>query len=327
MKFGSVLRMEIYGESHSPSIGVRLENFPAGLAVDFVAMRDFLARRAPGRDELSTPRREADIPEFLSGIDGGVTTGGLIEAAIRNTNIRPADYEQSVPRPGHADYPAWVATGRIPSGGGANSGRMTAPMCVAGCLCLQWLQRQGVAISARVVEIGGNSGDFAETILAAKQDGDSVGGVIAADIAGMPAGIGGPMFEGIESQISAAVFGIPGVKGIEFGNGFEAARLRGSENNDAFAVVGGKVVTATNRHGGILGGRSSGMPITFRVAMKPTPSIFLPQRSVDLATMREVEFSVRGRHDPCIALRAVPVVEAVSAFAVMDVMLRSEKCR
>ncbi len=325
MKFGSVMRLEIYGESHSPAIGVRLENFPAGLAVDFEAMRAFLARRAPGRDELSTPRREDDAPEFLSGLDQGVTTGEMIEAVIRNTNVRPADYERFVPRPGHADYPVWAVTGRIPSGGGANSGRMTAPMCVAGALCLQWLTRLGITVSARVVEIGGKAENFTETILAAKQAGDSVGGVIAAEISRMPVGIGGPMFDGLESQISAAVFGIPGVKGIEFGNGFEAARLRGSENNDAFAIADGKVVTATNRHGGILGGRSSGMPITFRVAMKPTPSIFLPQRSVDLSAMREVEFSVRGRHDPCIALRAVPVVEAVSAFAVMDVILRGEK--
>lgn len=316
MKIGRHLKLEVYGESHAPQIGMRLEGFPAGVTIDFAALHAFMERRAPGRDTLSTSRCEPDAPEFVSGVEKGVTTGAAIEAVIRNIDIRSGDYEKTVPRPGHADFPNWVKTGRIPPGGGANSGRMTAMMCVAGALCLQELQRRGVTVSAKA-EAGGD-------ILSAKADGDSVGGVVSASVTGLPVGLGGAMFDGLDGAIAQAVFGIPGVKGIEFGNGFSCANLRGSENNDAFAIENGRVVTLTNRHGGILGGMTSGMPLEFRVAMKPTPSIYKPQQSIDLATMLPTTLQVRGRHDPCIALRAAPVVEALAAFAVLDAMLSEE---
>lgn len=313
MKIGKVLKLEVYGESHAPKIGMRLEGFPQGLKVDFDALKAFMERRAPGRDEFSTPRREPDEPKFISGVKNGVTTGETIEAIIINTNTRSGDYEKFIPRPGHADYPNFVKYGKIPAGGGSNSGRMTAPMCIAGALALQALAERGIKVSSTV--------KFTGDILAAKADGDSVGGVIECEIMGLPVGLGGSMFDGVDGALAQAIFGIPGVKGIEFGNGFEAAKLKGSENNDAFYVENGKVVTKTNRHGGILGGMTSAMPVVFRVALKPTPSIYKSQDSVDLNTLESAELTVRGRHDPCIALRARPVIEALAAFVVYDAIL------
>ena len=313
MKIGQKLKLEVYGESHAPCIGMRLEGFPPRTVVDMDALQSFMERRAPGRDALSTARREPDVPEFIGGVVDGVTTGAPVEAVIRNTDTRSGDYERTIPRPGHADYPNWVKTGRIPPGGGANSGRMTAAMCIAGGMCLQELARRGVSVKARVKSAG--------DAIAAKAEGDSVGGVVECEITGLPVGLGGPMFDGIDGALAQAVFGIPGVKGVEFGNGFSAAALKGSENNDPFAIEDGKVVTTKNNHGGVLGGMTSGMPLVFRVAMKPTPSIYKAQRSVDLATMQPCELVVRGRHDPCIAMRAVPVVEALAAFVVLDEML------
>ena len=313
MKIGKFLKLEVYGESHAPKIGMRLEGFPAGLKIDFDALRAFMERRAPGRDEFSTPRREPDEPQFIAGVKDGVTTSETIEAVIVNTNTRSGDYEKSIPRPGHADYPNWVKYGKIPAGGGSNSGRMTAPMCIAGALALQALAERGVSVSSKVL--------FTGDILAAKAEGDSVGGVIECEITGLPVGLGGSMFDGIDGAIAEAVFGIPGVKGIEFGNGFKAASLKGSENNDEFKIEDGKVVTETNRHGGVLGGMTSGMPLVFRVALKPTPSIYKSQKSVDLEKMEPAELTVRGRHDPCIALRARPVIEALAAFVAYDTIL------
>ena len=316
MKIGRTLKLEVFGESHAPQIGMRLEGFPAGMKIDFAALEAFMERRAPGRDEFSTPRREPDKPVFSHGVKDGVTTGADIEAIIVNTNTRSGDYSKSVPRPGHADYPSWVKLGRIPAGGGSNSGRMTAPMCIAGALAIQALKEYGVEIVSEVVSVG--------DILSAKGEGDSVGGIIECTISNLPVGLGGSMFDGIDGAIAQAIFGIPGVKGIEFGNGFKAASLRGSENNDAFAVRDGKVVTLTNRHGGVLGGMTSGMPLVFRIALKPTPSIFKPQKSVDLATKQECVLEIKGRHDPCIALRARPVVEALAALVVYDAILSEE---
>ncbi len=316
MKIGKTLKLEIFGESHAPEIGMRLEGFPVGMKIDFSALEAFMERRAPGRDELSTPRREPDTPKFSAGVKDGVTTGGDIEAVIANTNTRSGDYSKSIPRPGHADYPSWVKYGRIPAGGGSNSGRMTAPMCVAGALALQALKEYGVEVAAEVVSVG--------DILAAKKDGDSVGGIVECAVFNLPVGLGGSMFDGIDGAIAQAMFGIPGVKGIEFGNGFQAASLKGSENNDLFAIRDGKVVALTNRHGGVLGGMTSGMPLVFRIALKPTPSIFKPQESVDLATMQECVLEIKGRHDPCIAVRAKPVVEALAALVVYDAILSEE---
>ncbi|MCQ2379379.1 MAG: chorismate synthase [Victivallaceae bacterium] len=324
---GDRLRLTVYGASHAPGIGMRMDNFPGGFHVDLAELGRFMERRAPGRDAMSTARREPDIPEFVSGIDSdGFTTGERIEALIRNTDVRKKDYagRGNVPRPGHADFTQWVKFGKIPSGGGSNSGRMTAPMCIAGGICLQWLADRGIKVASKIVEIGGRKDGFAETVAAARADGDSVGGIIELTIDNLPPGLGGAMFGGLESDLSEGLFGIPAVKGVEFGNGFAAAALRGSENNDAFEIRDGRVVTATNRHGGILGGMSTGMPLVIRLAVKPTPSVFKTQRSVDLAKRVPAESRTKGRHDPCVAFRAAPAAEAVAAYVISDAIMRTE---
>lgn len=327
LAFGKHLKLTVFGASHAPSIGMRLEHFPQGIPIDLQELQQFLERRAPGRDKFSTSRKEPDRPSFLSGLEDGKTTGGKIEAVISNTDVRSRDYEIQgmVPRPGHADYPQWVRTGQIPSGGGANSGRMTAPMCIAGGICLQWLAQRNIVVTARLAAVGGKTDGFEESILAAKADGDSVGGLIEVQVTGLPPGLGGAMFEGMESELSAALFGIPGVKGVEFGAGFAAAAMRGSMNNDPFVLKDGVVCTASNNHGGLLGGMTTGMPLVIRLAMKPTPSIAQEQRSVDLTTKQEATLRVHGRHDPCIARRAVPVAEALTAFVLADIILATEK--
>lgn len=331
--YGANIRVSVFGTSHGAAVGVTVEGIPAGKRVELSRLQAFLDRRAPNGGELSTARREADEPEFLSGLTGGVTNGAPLTAVIRNTDARSRDYERPgrVPRPGHADFAAWAKYGDAyeRAGGGQFSGRMTAPLCIAGGICLQLLEREGVAVRARAVEIGGETDEAAmeRAILDAKADGDSVGGVVECVIEGAEAGLGGALCDGLESRIAANVFGIPAVKGVEFGAGFSAARLRGSGNNDAFAVENGAVVTKTNRCGGILGGISTGMPIVFRAAFKPTPSIAREQESVELDTMRPVTLRVGGRHDPCVVPRAVPVVEAAAALAVYDALLERIKER
>ena len=324
--YGNRFRFTIFGQSHGPAIGVTMEGLPAGIRIDFEKLQAFLDRRAPGQ-RGTTPRKEADRPEFVAGLADGVTCGAPVTAIIRNENTSSGDYDELkyVPRPGHADYTAFVKFGeaRDHTGGGQFSGRLTAPLCIAGGICLQQLEEMGVAVSAKLVSVGGETDPdkFLTCAEAAWAEGDSVGGVIECTISGCPAGLGGPMFDGIENRIARAVFGIPGIKGIEFGSGFAGSARRGSENNDPFCIKNGAVRTRTNNAGGILGGMSSGMPIVFRVACKPTPSIVKPQDSVDLRTMTETTLSVRGRHDPCIALRAVPCVEAAAAAASYDAIL------
>ena len=323
--YGECLRLEIFGQSHAESVGMTLEGVPAGASVDFDALLRFMQHRAPGRSEYSTARCEADVPEFTSGMRDGVTDGAPITAVIRNTDVRPRDYDalRTVPRPGHADYSAWLRYGSIPTGGGEFSGRMTAPLCVAGGICLQLLEAEGVSIRARIAEIGGacNEDEMRERIMQTKAEGDSVGGVIECIAERVPAGLGGALFGGMESRISAAVFGIPAVKGIEFGAGFASARMRGSENNDEFCLRNGRIETRSNNCGGILGGITDGMPLVFRTAVKPTPSIAKPQRSVDLRTLEETTIEIHGRHDACIVPRAVPCVEAAAAIAIYDAWL------
>ncbi len=328
--FGSRFRFTIFGQSHAPAIGVTIEGLPSGFAPDMEALGAFLARRAPGNGKYTTTRKEADVPEFIAGLADGHTCGATVTAVIRNTNARSGDYDElrRVPRPGHADYTAFVKYGpdRDVAGGGQFSGRLTAPLCVAGGLALQLLAREGVGIRARIVSIGGESEPAAiESLLAeVKAAGDSVGGVIECVCEGLPAGLGEPMFGGMENRIAQAVFAIPAVKGVEFGAGFQAGRMRGSENNDPFYFdETGPVRTRTNHHGGILGGITSGMPLVFRAAFKPTPSIGLEQDSVDLYSHENVKLTVKGRHDPCIVLRAVPCVEAAAAVAVYDALLES----
>ncbi|MBQ7566426.1 MAG: chorismate synthase [Oscillospiraceae bacterium] len=349
--YGENLRVTVFGQSHSPAVGVTVEGFPAGFRADLDALQRFLDRRAPGRNEYSTARREADVPEFLSGLKANVTCGAPLTAILRNADTRSQDYDGllTVPRPGHADYTAAVKFGGAQdhAGGGHFSGRLTAPLCVAGGLCLQWLKQRGVTVISRIAEIGGvpDEGELTastadkefptvsdaagakmrERIAAAKADGDSVGGVIEVAVLGLPAGLGDPMFGGMENRIAQIVFGVPAVKGLEFGAGFALARMRGSEANDPFCVENGQVRTATNRCGGILGGITDGMPLRFRAAVKPTPSIAKQQQSVNLQTLSPETLAVRGRHDPCIVPRAVPVMEAAAAIAVTDAFLAGGK--
>lgn len=349
--YGENIKLTVFGQSHSPAIGMTLEGLPAGEKIDFDVLSRFLARRAPGNSPLSTPRKEEDRPEFLSGLSEGFTCGAPLSAIIRNTNTRSGDYSElkTTPRPGHADYTAEVKYRGFQdhAGGGHFSGRLTAPLCIAGGICLQLLEREGIQVISRIASVGNVSDEgeltegtdekpfptmseergreMQELILAAKNGGDSVGGVIECAVIGLPAGLGDPMFGGMENRIAQIVFGIPAVKGLEFGEGFAAAALKGSENNDSYRMEEGKVVTGTNHAGGILGGITNGMPLTFRVAVKPTPSIALPQESVDLTTGTNKTLSVKGRHDPCIVPRAVPCVEAAAALAVYDALLGRRK--
>ena len=329
--YGQNFRIAIFGESHAAAIGVAIEGVSAGTKIDFEALQAFLERRAPGRDVTSTTRHETDVPEFLCGVKDGVATGAPIAAIIRNADTRSKDYGNlaNVPRPGHADYPADMKFSghQDRAGGGHFSGRLTAPLCVAGGIALQLLKRFGVTIQARVVRIGGETDldKMKEAITSARAEGDSVGGVIEAEINGMPVGVGDPMFGGLENRIAQVVFGIPAVKGLEFGEGFGAAELKGSENNDPYGIVDGQVMPLSNHAGGILGGLSTGAPIVFRVAFKPTPSISKEQDSVDLSTKKPVKLVVKGRHDPCVVLRAVPCVEAAVAIAVYDAMLERKR--
>ena len=346
-QYGEHLHLTIFGQSHAPAIGMTLEGLPAGEAIDMEALQGFLNRRAPGQNEWSTPRKEADVPEFLSGLVGNVTCGTPLTAIIRNTNTRSGDYAglSVVPRPGHADFTAAVKYGGHAdfAGGGAFSGRLTAPLCIAGGICLQLLRRRGITVISRIAAIGGVTDTAPLTastagkpfpvvedaageairaaIAAAKAEGESVGGIIECAVLGLPVGLGGPLFDGMEGKIASIIFGIPAVKGIEFGAGFAAAALRGSENNDAFTVENGTVKTVTNHCGGILGGITNGMPLTFRTAFKPTPSIAKEQQSVNLTSLTPETLRVQGRHDPCIVPRAVPCVEAAAAVAVYDALL------
>ena len=353
-EFGKILRVSVFGQSHGQAVGVVMDGLPAGEAVDLEELQRFLDRRKPGRSPLSTARKEADAPAFLSGLENGVTCGAPLCAVIENAGQRSKDYGELAdkPRPGHADYTAWVKWKGWADmrGGGHFSGRLTAPLCVAGGIARQILARRGVFVGAHLAAVAGipdrpfplypgpelfeeiaakpfpvldgRAGEeMQEAVLAAKNCLDSVGGVIECAAVGLPAGLGDPMFEGVENRLAAALFGIPAVKGVEFGEGFRAAALRGSENNDPFEMEDGAVRASSNHAGGILGGITTGMPLVFRAAVKPTPSIAQAQRTVSLSRREDAELTIHGRHDPCIAHRAVPVVEAVAAVVLLDLLL------
>ena len=349
--YGEMIRLSIFGESHGAAIGMTLDGVPAGLPVDLDKLQEFLNRRAPGHNDWSTPRKEADRPEFLSGVLNGFTTGAPIAAIIRNTNTRSGDYDnlKSCPRPGHADYTAQVKYRGFQdaAGGGHFSGRLTAPLCIAGGLCKQWLENEGVRIGAHIVSIGLMEGEYfrlrnpdpekirtdfptltaeaaetmREAIAKAKAQGDSVGGIVECAAVGLPAGLGEPMFGGMESRIAQIVYGIPAVKSLEFGLGDSFSAIPGSESNDAFTVENGEIRTKTNNCGGILGGITNGMPLVFSATFKPTPSISRQQQTVNLETGEITTLEIKGRHDPCIVPRAVPVVEAAAAIAIFDAWL------
>lgn len=353
--FGKNVKISIFGQSHSEAIGVTIDGLPAGFKIDMDELLSFLARRAPGNSQFATPRKEADAPEFLCGLVNGVTCGAPLTAIIRNTNTRPGDYGNlaDAPRPGHADYTANVKYKGFqdPTGGGHFSGRLTAPLCIAGGIILQILKARGIYIGAHISKIGTvcdasydpcnvsvqdlqaslgkelpvinpeAEAAMSDLILEQKSVGNSIGGAIECAIIGMPVGIGNPIFDGVENRLSQCVFGIPAIKGIEFGSGFGVTEMTGSQNNDGYYICeDGSVKTYTNNHGGILGGISSGMPIIFRVAVKPTPSIATEQDSVHLSVKENTKLSVKGRHDPCILPRAVPCVEAAAAIAIFDLL-------
>ena len=353
-EFGKQLRVSVFGQSHGKAIGVNIDGLPAGEAIDLDELNAFLDRRKPGKSPLSTARKETDTPVFLSGLEDGVTCGFPMCVMITNSDQHSSDYSELAdkPRPSHADYTAHIKWGGHADmrGGGHFSGRLTAPLCVAGGIAKQILARRGVYVGAHLAAVGteddgpfplhptkelfdavatkpfpvlddGAGERMQALILEARQNLDSVGGIIECAAIGLPAGLGDPMFDGIENRLAAALFGIPAVKGVEFGLGFGSARLHGSENNDPFAVEDSKIVTTANRAGGILGGITTGMPVTLRVAVKPTPSISRPQQTVSLSAMEDTELVIRGRHDPCIAHRAVPVVEAVTATVILDLLL------
>ncbi|MBQ7646161.1 MAG: chorismate synthase [Clostridia bacterium] len=345
--YGEKIKVSIFGQSHSQAIGVTVDGLPAGKKIDAEKLSRFMQRRAPGRNALSTQRKEQDTPEFLCGLIDGTTCGAPLTAIIKNSDIKPGDYDnlRFTPRPGHADYTASVKYNGFqdPTGGGHFSGRLTAPLCIAGGIIIQLLEEKNIKIISRIYSIGDIKDDgeltesleekdfptvsdekgklMRELIESVKKDGDSVGGIIECSVLGIPCGIGDPMFDGMENRIAKAIFAIPAVKGIEFGAGFSASLMKGSENNDAFAIKDGKIITETNNCGGILGGITTGMPLTFRAAFKPTPSISLPQKTVDLRLNKETEIMIKGRHDPCVAVRAVPCVEAAAAIAVYDALM------
>lgn len=357
--FNGGIKFSIFGESHGKGIGVVLDNLPAGEAIDLDKIWEFMARRAPKKDGTSTMRNEKDIPEILSGLYEGKTTGTPLAAVIYNSDQHSGDYGNliSTARPAHADYTGFLRYNGAndPRGGGHFSGRLTAPLCFAGAVCAQILEHRGITVGAHIIKIKDVTDErfdpvnvtaeqlnsvkkcafpvtsdeaeakMREVINTARMDLNSVGGVIECAAVGFPAGVGSPMLDGLENIITRLVFAIPAVKGIEFGNGFDCTDLFGSENNDEFYVQDEKILTKTNNHGGILGGISSGMPIIFRAAFKPTPSISRPQKTVDFKEKQDTELVIKGRHDPCVVPRAVPCVESAMNIALLSALIENPK--
>lgn len=352
--WGNNIKISIFGESHGVAIGVVIDGLPAGEQLDLEELQFQMSRRAPGNDATATPRKEQDLPEICAGILSGTTTGAPLCAVIENANMRPVDYDKlsRLPRPGHADYTGAVRYDGYNDvrGGGHFSGRLTAPLTFAGAVCKQILARRGITVGGHIFSVGNvfdypfdpmkvNSRILSELshkyfavqnelceepmrklIAEAKEAFDSVGGMVEVAAVGVPAGIGSPMFGGVENVLSSIVFGVPAVKGVEFGAGFNVARMRGSECNDPYTIENNQVVTTKNNCGGILGGITTGMPIVLRAAIKPTPSIAQKQQTVDLRERRDAILTIAGRHDPCIVPRALPAIEAAVAIGIADMM-------
>ncbi len=354
-EFGDKIKVSVFGESHGEAIGCVIDGLPAGVKLDTEQIYCDMARRAPGKDKTSTPRLEKDVPHILSGVLGDVTTGAPLAVEIKNTNTKSADYGNvmSVPRPSHSDYPAYVKYNGFNDvrGGGHFSGRLTAPIVFAGAVAKQILAEKGVAVGAHISSVGNvydkpfdknniskelldklSSTSFSviddeaeekmrEEIEKARLDLDSIGGTVECAAIGVEAGVGGNMFSTVESKLSSILFGIPAVKGIEFGEGFALSSMRGLQANDPYCIKDGKVALKSNNNGGVLGGITTGAPIVLRVAIKPTPSISKPQQSVNLQTMEEETLVIKGRHDPCIVGRATVVIESAVALGLLDLML------
>lgn len=355
---GKNISFSVFGQSHSDAIGITVDGIPSGIKIDEENIRAFLKRRAPSQNKFSTPRKEADAPVFLSGILNGRSTGAAICAVIFNNDRKSSDYEAlfNTPRPGHADYTARIKYGGFEDtrGGGAFSGRMTAPLCIIGAIAKGYLEENGITVGSHIKSIGGISDSsfdpvnidspllsslaekefpviddekgekMLEKIAEARSNGNSLGGIIECAAVGVPAGYGGELFDGIESSIAKLVFSVPAIKGLEFGAGFSVSEMYGSENNDEFFYDGDKVKTKTNNHGGILGGITSGMPVLIRAAVKPTPSIGIPQHTVDLKTKTDTEITIGGRHDACIVPRALPVLESCLMTAIFDEIISAK---
>lgn len=354
-EFGEKIKISVFGESHGEAIGCVIDGLPAGVKLDMEKIYADMSRRAPGKEKFATPRLEKDIPHILSGTLDNVTTGAPLAMIIENTNTKSSDYGNllTVPRPSHSDYPAYVKYNGFNDirGGGHFSGRLTAPIVFAGAVAKQILEEKGIRIGAHIAQIGEvfdrsfdsnnvsadllkmlTSTKFSviddtaeekmrEEIEKARMAQDSIGGVIECAVIGVSAGVGGNMFSTVESKLASILFGVPAVKGVEFGKGFGFASMRGSAANDPYCVKDGEIAVKTNNNGGVLGGITTGAPIIFRAAIKPTPSISQPQQSVNLQTMEEETLVIKGRHDPCIVPRAVPVVEAAAALGILDLMM------
>ena len=348
--WGNKLKISVFGESHSAAIGVVVDGVPAGLKIDFDEIKVQMARRAPNGGEFSTPRTEADDVEILCGVMDGAAEGTPICAVIRNTNVKSKDYSQlrDVMRPSHADYGYKVKYDGFNDyrGGGASSGRLTAPLVFAGAIARQLLKSKGIQVVSHILSVAdvkdrrfgteitaeeisslksavlplldkSKEDDIRKVIADARAEGDSVGGRIECAVTGLKAGLGDPLFDSIESVLSSLLFSVPAVKGVEFGNGFGITEMRGSEANDSWHYgEDGVLRTLMNNNGGVLGGITTGMPVVFNVAIKPTASIFKEQDTVNVATGENVKLSLKGRHDPCIVVRALPVIEAAAALAV-----------
>jgi len=355
--WGNNIKISIFGESHGSAIGINIDSLPSGFTLDMNEIMREMKRRAPGKSNLSTLRKEDDEPEILSGYFEGRTTGTPLCAIIKNNDNKSKDYSKikNVIRPGHGDYPGFVKYNGFNDyrGGGHFSGRITAPLVFAGSICKQILKKEKIEIVSHIQSIGEikdksfldcdldkeliNSLKYEEfplinknledkiknEILNAKKEGDSVGGVIECMILGVKAGIGSPFFDSVESTLSHLMFSVPAVKGIEFGRGFDITKIKGSKANDEYYLDEKKIKTKTNNNGGISGGITNGMPIIFRVAIKPTPSIYKEQGTVDIRTMEETALKIEGRHDPCIVQRALPVIEGVSAIGILDLIKNS----
>lgn len=352
---GDKIKLSIFGESHGEAIGCVIDGLPAGIKIDMNAVYKDMQRRAPGKDKTATPRLEKDIPHILSGMLDNVTTGAPLAMVIENTNTKSGDYSNlmTVPRPGHSDYPAYVKYGGNNDirGGGHFSGRLTAPLVFAGSVAKQILSQMGVTIGAHIKQIGSvcdavsdlNKTDkslldtlslstfslidetkeqaMRDEIEKARLSLDSVGGIIECFAVGLPVGLGGNMFDTVEGKLASILFGVPAVKGVEFGIGFGFADKRASEVNDQYEIKNGRVATLSNNNGGVLGGMTDGAPLSVSVAIKPTPSIAKKQKSVNLLTMENAELEIHGRHDPCIVVRAVPVIECAVALGLLDLMM------
>lgn len=352
---GDKIKLSIFGESHGEAIGCVIDGLPAGIKIDMNAVYKDMQRRAPGKDKTATPRLEKDIPHILSGMLDNVTTGAPLGMVIENTNTKSGDYSNllTVPRPGHSDYPAYVKYGGNNDirGGGHFSGRLTAPLVFAGSVAKQILSQMGVTIGAHIKQIGSvcdavsdlnktdkslldtlSSSTFSlidetkeqamrDEIEKARLSLDSIGGIIECFAVGLPVGLGGNMFDTVEGKLASILFGVPAVKGVEFGIGFGFADKRASEVNDQYEIKNGRVATLSNNNGGVLGGMTDGAPLSVSVAIKPTPSIAKKQKSVNLLTMENAELEIHGRHDPCIVVRAVPVIECAVALGLLDLMM------